>query len=84
MIHSASIHSIDATIEPRKVRMGRLISHATRNVVSPNVVPKVYTMPNGKPRIYFKALTDIAKGEELSYRYGDSDKITIDLNPWLA
>ena len=43
-------------------------------VIALNVVPKLYTVPNGKPRMYFKALKDIEKGEELCYQYGDTDK----------
>lgn len=68
---------LDAT--PDDGTYGRLISHSRKN---PNVLPKPVEI-DGCPAIIFKAMKDIAAGEELCYDYGEHHKDVIQANPWL-
>jgi histone-lysine N-methyltransferase SETD8 len=68
---------LDATEET--TRKGRLINHSK---LHPNVKPKVVLF-HGSPRIVFIALSDIQKGTELLFDYGERRREVIQRNPWL-
>lgn len=67
---------VDATLCGRK---GRLINHSAKKA---NVITKSFNIDN-KPTLCFFAKTDIAKGVELMYDYGDRRKDALDSHPWL-
>ena len=69
---------IDATRDDGRV--GRLINHSKG---SPNILARIVIVDQ-TPRMYFKALEDIAAGKELSYNYADEDKLTVANNLWLG
>lgn len=69
--------SIDATAESSRV--GRLVNHSRFG----NLVPKVFEI-SGLPRIIFLSKTNIMKGDELTYDYGDRSKESLLNHPWLA
>lgn len=69
--------AIDGTKENNT--FGRLINHSRHN---PNIKP-VVGKENGKPFIYFVALRNIIKHEELLYDYGDTSSTSKKCFPWL-
>lgn len=71
------LFSIDATAESS--RLGRLVNHSRFG----NLGPKVIEI-SGLPRIVLIAKTDIKRGEELTYDYGDRSKTSLINHPWLA
>ena len=75
--------SIDATAESG--RLGRLLNHSRK---SPNCYTKLVWVPNPvshvpEPHLVILAKRDIVKGEELTYDYGDRDKNSLQMHPWL-
>lgn len=70
-------YSIDATAESSRV--GRLVNHSRFG----NLVPKVFEV-SGLPKIIFLSKTNIKKGDELTYDYGDRSKVSLLNHPWLA
>ena len=69
--------AIDATENNNS--FGRLINHSREKS---NIKPTVGSN-NGQPYIYFVAISDILKDEELLYDYGDHDKNSLQSFPWL-
>lgn len=69
--------SIDATEESNT--MGRLINHSKTR---PNLSVKIIT-PKERPHLCFFASTDIKKGTELVYDYGDRSKESLTNFEWL-
>ena len=63
--YNGSNMCIDATVDDH--RLGRLINHSRKK---PNLKVN-HVVIEGKSRIYFTALKDIPKGEQLFYDYGD-------------
>lgn len=74
-------YCIDAT--PEDDTLGRLINHSRK---APNCKTQVYQKigKHSKPHLIFIALRDIAENEELLYDYGETDKKTLEANPWLV
>ena len=68
---------IDATEEDNS--LGRLVNHS----VSGNMKSKLLNIDE-KPVLVLYASREISTGEELLYDYGDRDRKTIELLPWLA
>ncbi|KAJ8978775.1 hypothetical protein NQ317_015499 [Molorchus minor] len=68
---------IDATAESGK--LGRLVNHSRNGnlITKTMIVDKV-------PRLALMAKTDISKGAELLYDYGDRSKEALEHHPWLA
>lgn len=60
--------------------MGRLLNHCKTH---PNVKTKVIEVDD-LPFLCLVAARDIVVGEELEYDYGERDKATIAIHPWLA
>ena len=60
-------------------RFGRLVNHSK---LSPNLKP-IKHVYNNKPRIMFKAITEIEEGSELLYDYGETCRETIAALPWM-
>ncbi len=58
---------------------GRLINHSRKNA---NVLPCLYKHC-GEPRLFFKALCNIRKGDELFYDYNDRSDNALHDFPWL-
>lgn len=75
--HNIAFYSIDATAE--STRLGRLVNHSRFG----NLGPKVIEV-SALPRIVLIAKTDIKRGEELTYDYGDRSKTSLINHPWLA
>lgn len=71
---------VDATIDGTNKRLGRLINHSRK---SPNCKTRIYEV-EGVPHLIFVALKEITPGNELLYDYGETDRNTIEANPWLA
>jgi SET domain-containing protein len=73
---------IDASDFPYLQTFGRTINHDKDDV---NIIPRIRVMKSGEYKgrefVYFAALRDIEKGEELAYHYGDKRKNT-DLDQW--
>ena len=65
-------------------RMGRLINHSMHPNIKPNVIEGVVPRNGGRPRpyVYFTAITDIAKGEELLFNYGDNRREIHAVHTW--
>ena len=59
--------------------IGRLINHSKK---FQNVKP-VFGHKNGMPFIYFLAVSDICKDDEILYDYGDNSKVSKINFPWL-
>ena len=72
-------NSVDATLDAFEQRVGRYANHSRRNA---NIITRVTTV-NGWPRLYFRAITAISKGDELLYDYGERRADCIKENPWL-
>ena len=68
---------LDATID--NGRFGRLVNHSKKR---PNLKP-IKHVHNNKPRIMFKAITDIEEGSELLYDYAETSRATIAALPWM-
>ncbi|VVC29347.1 Hypothetical protein CINCED_3A018184 [Cinara cedri] len=75
--YGSTHYCIDATAECS--RLGRLVNHSRFG----NLGPKIVEI-SGLPRIVLVAKTDIKKGEELTYDYGDRSKKSLIYHPWLA
>lgn len=73
-------YCLDATIDPTGKSLGRLINHSRKQ---PNCKTSVFEN-GGKPHLIFIALKDIHPGQELLYDYGETEKSTIEANPWLV
>lgn len=69
--------SIDATEETGK--LGRLVNHSRNG----NLITRTI-MVDKQPRLALLAKTDIKKGTELLYDYGDRSKEALEHHPWLA
>ena len=69
---------VDATND--NGRLGRIINHSK---TSANLKSEVFTH-NEKPHLVFFAKSDIQKGQELLFDYGDRSKESIKKFPWLA
>ena len=67
---------IDATIDDG--RFARLLNHS---FLKPNLKPFKHMVEN-EPRIIFKAIQNIPCNTELTYDYGENDKLTIASLPW--
>ncbi|KAK4471645.1 hypothetical protein MN116_004594 [Schistosoma mekongi] len=76
-VHAGQRYCVDATEETS--RLGRLINHSR---LKPNCIVKVIPV-DGIPRLALFARKPISPGEELLYDYGDRDKESIQLHPWL-
>ncbi|VDP77229.1 unnamed protein product [Schistosoma mattheei] len=76
-VHAGQRYCVDATEETS--RLGRLINHSR---LKPNCIVKVIPI-DGVPRLALFARKSISPGEELLYDYGDRDKETLQLHPWL-
>ncbi|KAF8561732.1 hypothetical protein P879_09003 [Paragonimus westermani] len=76
-VHNGQKYCVDATKETP--RLGRLINHSR---LHPNCQVKVITL-DGTPKLVLFAKQTIHPGEELLYDYGDRDKETMELHPWL-
>uniref|UniRef100_A0A5K4EEB8 [histone H4]-lysine(20) N-methyltransferase n=1 Tax=Schistosoma mansoni TaxID=6183 RepID=A0A5K4EEB8_SCHMA len=76
-VHAGQRYCVDATKETP--RLGRLINHSR---LKPNCIVKVIPI-DGIPRLALFARKSISPGEELLYDYGDRDKETLQLHPWL-
>jgi hypothetical protein len=59
---------------------GRMINHDDMHF---NLTTKVVEEEGKAPRLFFQAIRDIEKGEELSYDYGETDEEVIAANQWL-
>mmetsp|Transcript_50813 Transcript_50813/g.99928 ORF Transcript_50813/g.99928 Transcript_50813/m.99928 type:complete len:181 (+) Transcript_50813:1-543(+) len=59
---------------------GRLVNHSKQK---PNLRIETTSDSRDMPRLYFVALRDIQKGEELLVDYGDRDKAAVKAHPWL-
>lgn len=69
--------AIDATEEDGSV--GRLINHSKCNK---NIKP-VVSIINGQPKVFFVAIRDINRNEELLYDYCDTSRNSKKIFPWL-
>ncbi|KAH8878383.1 N-lysine methyltransferase KMT5A-A [Schistosoma japonicum] len=76
-VHAGQRYCVDATEETS--RLGRLINHSR---LKPNCIVKVIPV-DGIPRLALFARKPISPGEELLYDYGDRDKESLQLHPWL-
>jgi len=70
---------VDATEEPQKQRLGRLVNHGRLNA---NLRTKAVVV-NKEPRLILLAKSDIPVGAELLFNYGDTGKATVKAFPWL-
>jgi histone-lysine N-methyltransferase SETD8 len=57
-----------------------LINHSRKN---PNLETKLYVV-EGKPHLGLVAISDIGKGTEVLYDYGERDPAAVAAHPWLA
>lgn len=73
-------YCVDATLDRTNKRLGRLINHSRK---IPNCRTRIFEY-NKNPHLIFVALRDVDPGEELLYDYGETDRHTIEANPWLA
>jgi SET domain-containing protein len=71
-------YCIDATAESD--RLGRLLNHSK---LGGNCHTKLFEI-NSKPYLILVASRDIEPGEEMTYDYGDRNKISLESHPWLA
>ncbi len=71
-------YCIDATAETN--RLGRLFNHSK---TGGNCHTKLFEM-NAKPYLILIASRDIKCGEELTYDYGERNRVAIESHPWLA
>lgn len=76
--HKSKQYCIDATAETD--RLGRLFNHSK---LGGNCHTKLFEM-NQKPYLILVASRDIEIGEELTYDYGERNKVAIESHPWLA
>ena len=76
--HKSKQYCIDATAETS--RLGRLFNHSK---TGGNCHTKLFEM-NSKPYLILVASRDIDHGEELTYDYGERNKVAIESHPWLA
>ena len=70
--------AIDATEESS--RLGRLINHSHNQF---NLITKLFEL-DGQPRLYFVARRDLSPGEELTFKYGDTDRRSVSNFPLVA
>jgi SET domain-containing protein len=65
----------------RSGHMSRFINHSKKH---PNVAPKLLRATGDeRPRIVFKAIRNIAAGEEVLFDYNENRPHVLDANPWL-
>lgn len=76
--HKTKSWCIDATAETN--RLGRLLNHSK---LGGNCHTKLFEI-NSKPYLILVASRDIRPGEELTYDYGDRNKMSLQSHPWLA
>ena len=76
--HKTKSWCIDATAETN--RLGRLLNHSK---LGGNCHTKLFEI-NAKPYLILVAARDIRPGEELTYDYGDRNKMSLQSHPWLA
>ena len=76
--HKSKSYCIDATAETN--RLGRLLNHSK---LGGNCHTKLFEI-GGKPHLILVASRDIRVGEELTYDYGDRNKLSLQSHPWLA
>ena len=69
---------IDATAE--STRLGRLLNHSK---LDGNCQTKLFEI-DSKPHLILVAARDIRPGEEMTYDYGDRNKVSLESHPWLA
>ena len=69
---------IDATSESSK--LGRLINHSRKNA---NMVPKVWEVKLGEPRLVLLASKKIKAGDELLYDYSERRGRVVEELEWL-
>ena len=78
--------AIDGTAEDGS--LGRLMNHSR---LSPNaelkkkriINPAKFKCGEAKPHLFFTALRDIARGEEIVWDYGETRKSILKAHPWL-
>lgn len=75
--HKLKSYCIDATAETN--RLGRLINHSKSKA---NCHPKIIEI-DSKPYLALFAIDNIKSDEELSYDYGDRNKVALEAHPWL-
>ena len=76
--HKTKTYCVDATAETN--RLGRLLNHSR---LFSNCHTKVFEM-NDRPYLILLASRDIQPGEELTFDYGDRNRIAVKSYPWLA
>jgi [histone H4]-lysine20 N-methyltransferase SETD8 len=76
--YKSKSYCIDATAETD--RLGRLLNHSK---LGGNCHTKLFEI-NSKPYLILCASRDIRPGEELTYDYGDRNKMSLQSHPWLA
>jgi SET domain-containing protein len=76
--YKSKSYCIDATAESN--RLGRLLNHSK---LGGNCHTKLFEI-NSKPHLILVASRDIEPGEEMTYDYGDRNKISLESHPWLA
>ena len=69
---------IDATSESSK--MGRLINHSRQNA---NLIPEVWEVKPGEPRLVLLASKRIVAGDELVYNYNERRGQVVEELEWL-
>lgn len=75
--HKSKSYCIDATAETS--RLGRLLNHSK---LGGNCYTKLFEV-NSKPHLILCASKDIRTGQELTYDYGDRNKVSLESHPWL-
>lgn len=76
--YKSKSYCIDATSETS--RLGRLLNHSK---LEGNCQAKLFETDT-RPFIILVAARDIATGEEMTYDYGDRNKVSLAAHPWLA
>lgn len=76
--YKSKAYCIDATSESN--RLGRLLNHSK---LDGNCQAKLFET-DARPHIILVASRDISAGEEMTYDYGDRNKNSIAVHPWLA
>ena len=75
--YKSKSYCVDATAET--TRLGRLLNHSK---LGGNCHTKIFEM-NSKPHLVFFASRQIEPDEELTYDYGDRNKVSLSNHPWL-
>jgi histone-lysine N-methyltransferase SETD8 len=75
--HKSKAFCIDATAETS--RLGRLLNHSK---LGGNCFTKLFEIAT-EPHLILCAAKDIRTGQELTYDYGDRNKVALQSHPWL-